>query len=184
MINFSETLRLIHNLIRVGTIDQVDVEKARCRVRIGDLITGWVPWISPRAGATRDWDPPTIGEQVVLLSPGGELTTGVALPGIYTKHHPAPSQNQAMYVRVFPDGARIEYDHEASHLVASLPGSAQITAANGLTVDADTVINGNATINGDVSFSGGSVTHEGTDIGATHKHSGVQSGGSITGGPV
>lgn len=184
MMNLAETLRLLHNLIRIGTIEEIDREKARCRVRIGDLLTGWVPWVSSRAGTTVDWDPPVAGEQVVLLSPGGELTAGVALTGVYTRHHPAPSRKASKYMRVFPDGAHIEYDHENSHLLATLPGSAEVTALDGVTINADTVINGNATITGDATFIGSAVTHNGKNIGADHMHSGVQSGGSVTGGPV
>ena len=41
-----------------------------------------------------------------------------------------------------------------------------------------------ATFNGSVEFVGGSVKHNGKNIGDSHQHSGVQSGGSNTGAPV
>ena len=57
--NLVELLRLIHNLIRLGTIAEVDHARARVRVQSGELLTNWLPWIEARAGTTRDWDPPT-----------------------------------------------------------------------------------------------------------------------------
>lgn len=51
------------------------------------------------------------------------------------------------------------------------------------------VLNGNFTVGGgsgggSVNLTSDSLTHNGVDIGSTHKHSGVQSGGSNTGEPV
>lgn len=43
---------------------------------------------------------------------------------------------------------------------------------------------GTATMKGNVDITGGSLTHNGKNIGSTHSHSGVQAGGSNTGAPV
>ncbi|MEO1852711.1 phage baseplate assembly protein V [Chromohalobacter sp.] len=175
MQNVAELLRLIHNLIRLGTVDQVDHDAARVRVISGELVTDWLPWIEGRAGSTRDWDPPTEGEQVIVFSPGGDPAAGVVLTGLYRRAHPAPANSSDVWHRVFPDGAVLEYDHAAHHLRASLPGSAGLTAsgdvtvsvggaieattestltataAGGATINANTVINGNLTLNGNLS---------------------------------
>ncbi|MCE8015912.1 phage baseplate assembly protein V [Halomonas sp. MCCC 1A17488] len=188
-----ELLRLLHNLIRLGTVHEVDHARARVRVVSGELVTDWLPWLSPRAGTTRDWSPPTVGEQVLVLSPGGDPAAGAVLTGIYSDTHPAPADSSTLCRQVMPDGAVLEYDHEVHHLAATLPGSATLnaqgeikvtttakltaTAAEGATINADTTINGRLSIVGD------SVTHNGTNIGATHKHGGVVSGGSLTGVP-
>ena len=42
-------------------------------------------------------------------------------------------------------------------------------------------MNGPMKFVGNAQFDGGSVTHNGKDIGNTHKHSGVQTGGGNTG---
>ncbi|WP_251978562.1 phage baseplate assembly protein V [Salinicola avicenniae] len=211
MNNVAELLRLIHNLIRLGTIAEVDHASARVRVRSGGLLTTWLPWLALRAGTTREWDPPTISEQVVLLSPGGDPALGVALTGLFSTAHPAPSDAASLWHRVFPDGAVIEYDHEAHHLRAALPGSASIdaqadvtvtttaaltaTAAGGATINANVVINGNVTLNGNLNqpsgktatMSGavhfkGAVTSNGKDISSSHTHTDVQRGSNNTGG--
>lgn len=164
MNNVAELLRLIQNLVRLGTIAEIDHDAARVRVKSGDLLTAWVPWLTARAGNTRDWNPPTVGEQAVVFSPGGDTANAIAMPGIYQNAHPAPSSNPALIGRWYPDGAVIEYDHINHHLRATLPGSAEITAPGGALLNADTTINGRLSINGN------SVTHNGINIGDTHIH--------------
>lgn len=134
MNNTAELLRLIHNLIRLGTIHKVDHERARCRVKIGDIITGWLPWQEARAGTTRDWDPPTENEQVLVLSPGGDPAAGIVVTGLYQDAHPAPAAADNLWRRIMPDGAVIEYDHEQHHLQATLPGSARIDATGAVNI--------------------------------------------------
>lgn len=62
-----------------------------------------------------------------------------------------------------------------------------------LKANGDVVVNSPGTVtinsprsvfNGDVEFKGENVTHNGVNIGDTHKHSGVESGGSNTGDPI
>ena len=118
MNNTAELLRLISNLIRTGTVAEVDHATARVRVTIGELLTAWLPWLEQRAGTTRTWSPPTVGEQVAVLSPGGDLAAAIVLTGIYRQAHPAPSQSADVWHTVMPDGAVIEYDHAAHRLLA------------------------------------------------------------------
>ncbi|WP_110710530.1 phage baseplate assembly protein V [Salinicola sp. CR57] len=206
-----ELARLLQNLIRVGVVAQVDHAAARIRVRSGDLLTDWIPWLVGRAGQTRTWNPPTTGEQVVLVSPGGELRAAIALPAVYANANPAPVNAPNLTHWLMPDGAVIEYDHDASHLQATLPGTATLdaqadvtvttaaaltaTAAGGATINANVVINGNVTLNGNLSQPGGktatmsgavhfkgAVTSNGKDISSSHTHDGVQRGGDNTGG--
>lgn len=68
--------------------------------------------------------------------------------------------------------------------------NANITATTKLTVDSpEAQFTGNVDIDGDLNVDGSTslsstVTSSGTDISNTHKHSGVQSGGSNTGNPI
>ncbi|MCI0994523.1 phage baseplate assembly protein V [Pseudomonas sp. ICMP22404] len=81
--------RLIENLIRYGTIAVVQMKPPRVRVKTGTLTTAWLPWIALRAGADREWNPPTENEQVILFSPSGQLVNGVVLTGLFSDHIPA-----------------------------------------------------------------------------------------------
>lgn len=63
----------------------------------------------------------------------------------------------------------------------------ETTITGNLTVEKNLTMGGGsntATFNGSVEFVGSSVTHNGKNIGATHQHSGVQTGGGNTGAPV
>ena len=114
----AELLRLIHNLVRLGTIAQVDHAQARVRVTLGEITTGWLPWIESRAGTTRTWCPPTVGEQCAVLAPGGDTVSAVVVTGLYRAAHPAPSDSADKFHATMPDGAVIEYDHAAHRLLA------------------------------------------------------------------
>ncbi|WP_287031349.1 phage baseplate assembly protein V, partial [Pseudomonas sp. UBA6310] len=89
MNQFAELARLIENLVRLGTIAEVQVTPPRVRVQTGTLTTAWLPWLALRAGTAKEWDPPTVGEQVVLLSPSGVLSQGVAVTGLFSDENPA-----------------------------------------------------------------------------------------------
>ncbi|MET3516472.1 phage baseplate assembly protein V, partial [Pseudacidovorax sp. 1753] len=70
-----DVLRKLENLVRTGTIAEVrhELPGALVRVQIGKNLTDWRPYHDLRAGNTRTWNPPTVGEQVTLLSPDGDL---------------------------------------------------------------------------------------------------------------
>ena len=117
----NELNRLILNLVRKGKVLEVNHQAATCRVQSGELQTNWIPWLAFAAGQTRDWNPPTPGEQVLLLCPCGDPADAVALRGLYSEDAPAPDSSQSTHIRTYPDGAVIEYDHETHGLTATLP---------------------------------------------------------------
>lgn len=145
----ADLYRLVNNLIRIGTIVEVDHQKARARVKTGGNTTGWQKWVTLRAGTTTEWNPPTKGEQVVLLSPGGDLAQAVILVGLFTSN--APSQSADEHKRVYPDGATINYDHVKKKLVATLPGKTNVNITGDATVnvggDATTAVGGVCKVN-------------------------------------
>lgn len=205
--------RLLHNLIRVGTVIDVDHNVPAVRVRDGELETNWLKWLEPRAGQTTDWDPPTLGEQVVLLSPGGELSGAIVLRGLHSDLTPHPSKDPNKTVREYPDGARVEYDHSAGAmlingiktLTVDASDSILLKAGSSITLDTpEATSTGKHTIKGLLSYlaglagfggdngsvvqgdlrqAGGELSSNGIIL-DSHKHSGVQSGGGTTGGPV
>jgi phage baseplate assembly protein V len=127
--------RLVENLLRIGTVSEVDHGAGRCRVKLGNIETAWLLWFHARAGETRTWDPPTFGEQCMVLSPSGEPANGIVLYGISQNEHPTPSSNAAEHVVVYPDGARISYNHASGALQATGIQTALIAAAVSVTLD-------------------------------------------------
>lgn len=170
--------RLIENLIRLGTVAQVDVTAARVRVQTGELLTTWLPWLTIRAGADAMWNPPTVGEQVLLLSPSGQLTQGVALTGVYSNASPANGNREGLSRTTYRDGAVIEYDSVANALRAELPAGAtvQLIATGGITIEGDIALTGTLTASEDVIAAGISLTK--------HKHLGVTPGSGTSGVPT
>lgn len=175
--NITDLLRRLENLIRLGTIAAVDHQAARCTVSTGGLSVPNLPWLALRAGDSSDWDPPTVGEQCILVAPSGEPALGVALVGLYSQQRPAPSNSATVRRRKYPDGAVIDYDHATHTLSGSLPagGKAQLTAPGGVTILGNVDITGTVTVSEDVLAAGISLVN--------HKHGGVQTGSGTTAVP-
>lgn len=91
------------------------------KVKTGELTTAWLPWLVLRAGSDREWDPPTLDEQVILLSPSGQLASGGVVTGVFSNHISANGNRTGLHCRTYADGAVVEYDRVAHHLNATLP---------------------------------------------------------------
>lgn len=128
--------RLLENLIRFGVIAAVQMVPPRVKVKTGELTTAWLPWLAVRAGADREWDPPTLDEQVILLSPSGQLANGVVITGLPSDHIPANGDRAGLHRRTYADGAVIEYDSVAHHLNATLPdsGTTSLVSKGGINI--------------------------------------------------
>ncbi|WP_374365933.1 phage baseplate assembly protein V [Stutzerimonas sp.] len=175
--NTADLIRRLDNLIRLGTIAAVDYQAARCTVTTGGLTVPNLPWLALRAGASLDWDPPTVGEQCILFSPSGEPAQGIGLVGLYSQQRPAPANSANVRRRKYPDGAVIDYDHATHTLSATLPasGKAKLNAPGGVTILGNVDITGTVTVSEDVVASGISLV--------THKHGGVQTGSGTSAVP-
>lgn len=190
----SEILRLLRNLIRIGTVSEVNLDDGLCRVDTGQNTTGWLHWLTSRAGKTRSWNAPSVGEQVLILCLGGELGTGFVLPGIFSDASPAPSASADALHWSFPDGAVIEYEPETGALIATGIQTATIKAAVKILFDSPEVectahlkaktfdFSEGGKMTGDVEHSGGKLASNGVIV-DDHDHGGVQRGGSRTDGP-
>ncbi len=170
-------------LIRFGTIASVDLGAARCVVTLDDAAaTGPIRWFEARAGATRTWSPPSIGEQVMVLCAGGEIGAAVALRGIASDANP-PAGNSLVENITFSDGAVLSYDPAAHALAFALPagGTMAITAPGGVTITGDLTINGDATATGTVTGQA-DVVAAGIS-GKGHHHGGITRGTALADGP-
>ncbi|MCU5775856.1 phage baseplate assembly protein V [Erwiniaceae bacterium BAC15a-03b] len=207
--NLSETQRLLRNLIRIGTVTDLDLDNGLCRVLTGANTTDWLHWITGSAGNVRSWRAPSIGEQVLILSLGGELDSAVVLTGIFSDDFPAPSASADAVHFTFPDGAVIEYEPATGALTATGIKTATIEAADSVSVTTKVVLvnasekitldtplvectqklkaasfelTGGGSMRGDISHSGGSFTSNGV-VAHTHQHGGIERGGSQSDGP-
>lgn len=217
-----ELYRLLANMIRKGRVEQVRVgsagDPAACRVRTGDLLTTWVPWMVQAAGGsnqTRHWRTPAKGEPCLLFAPDGDLAQAVALPGIYSSDMPQGAADEDVERHDFSASDFWEHKRSAGSLVFNIanaitlnvgdsqlhitPGgitlttpdykvdSAQSTFTGKVTVEGlltyQSGISGSAgsgggsnSITGGFKVEGGSITHNGKNIGSSHTHPGDSGG--------
>ncbi|HDX2467740.1 TPA: phage baseplate assembly protein V [Escherichia coli] len=206
--SLQEIARAIRNLIRTGIVTDVDPVEGLCRVQTGGMQTTWLNWLTCRAGRSRVWWAPSVGEQVLILAIGGELDTAFVLPGIFSDDHPAPSASSDAFHVTFPDGAVIEYEPENGALTVSGIKTADVTASESITaivpvvlVKAETritldtpevvctnkLITGTLevkkgwTMSGNIEHTEGKFTSNGVQVDA-HDHGGVEPGGNWTKG--
>ena len=133
--------RRIDRMLRVGTVAEVSLSRARVRVRHGadeTALTDWLPWLTARAGDARTWWAPSVGEGVLVLAPSGELSAAVVLPALFQEAHPPPADHAALTVAAFPDGAAVSYDADAGELRVQLPSGGK------LRIDGDVEVAGSA----------------------------------------
>ncbi|AZP73578.1 phage baseplate assembly protein V [Pseudomonas poae] len=189
MNDFAALSRMLENFIRFDLIAAVQMEPPRVQVKTGALDTAWLPWLALRAGADQEWDPPTVGEQVILLSPSGQLANGIVVTGLFSDHIPANGDRPGLRRRTYADGAVIEYDSVAHHLNATLSenGTTSLVSKGGINIigpinhQGDYNQTGNQNVVGLVTVS--EVVVASTISLVTHLHGDVLPGGAKTGKP-
>ncbi|WP_315708990.1 phage baseplate assembly protein V [Brenneria uluponensis] len=191
----NEILRLLHNLIRIGVVTDVDLARMVARVETGGLKTDWIRWGANRAGDAVTWWSPSVGEAVVIMAPGGDLATAVIITSLYSSVHPAPSTKPKHNIVTYPDGAVTEYDASIGALKVTGVKTVIVQAAATITLDTPEVIctqhliaktfsfTDGGEIRGNVDHAGGALSSNGVVV-HTHQHSGVIGGSDNTGGPL
>jgi phage baseplate assembly protein V len=185
------------NLIRYGTVLSVQEDPPRLVAQVGEVATKPIPWLAFRAGATRHWSPPSPGEQVLLLSPGGNLGAATALTGLFSDQAPKPAEGTNDNVAVwFDDGAVLLYDRAAHLLKATLPGGGRVelNAPGGFRLVGDVDVEGKFHVTREATFD--ATLHAAQDVTTDadvkagdislrdHPHGDVQKGGDLTGKPL
>jgi phage baseplate assembly protein V len=152
--------RRLANVARYGVVAQADYTGAtagfpavRVDLQGGEIRTDWLPWFTPRAGGDRVWDPPEVGEVVMLLAPSGELGAAAVIPGLFSNGN-ANGDRAGLQRRTYGDGTVVEYDRQGHTLtidttastgsVVIRTGSASIEASGTVSVEAQ----GQVTISG------------------------------------
>lgn len=142
--------RRLSNVARYGTVAEVDYSGAtagfpaiRVALQDGAILTDWMPWFSPRAGNDRVWDPPEVNEVVMVLAPSGELSAGVAIPGLFSDGN-ANGDRAGLNRRTYQDGTVVEYDRQNHRMFLDVKGDISIKATGNVEIEAE----GNVTIIG------------------------------------
>lgn len=197
--------RMIANLIKQGNIVRTDPAQGLVRVQCGEITSDWLPYFVPAAGGVSVHRPPSAGENCIILSPSGEPANGLVLCGLASTQHPQPADTADKTVLKMPDGAVFEYDHAQGSLKISGIKTAEIQAAQSITVDCpQTTVTGLLTVQGMLTYQAGMTGSSGSGSAATitgnivhsggklesngitlhsHTHGGIQPGGGSTGAP-
>lgn len=193
-----ENERRLQSIINRGIVTQVDHAAACCRVQIDGLETDWLKFTSARIGKVKIWNPPSIGEQVLVISETGELSTGLVTTSFDYDDQPMPSANADTFEIHCDDGASFIYNHATHNLGVTLPddsvtslvsSSVQISARDvafdctNFNVNCSTYTVGcqSYSLDSKTNNQKGTLTINGQPY-LEHNHTGVKSGGSSTGG--
>lgn len=152
--SMAELDRRIANIAQVGRVIEIDSAKMRARVQIGDLNTAMIPVSQAMSGAIRIHWMPSVGEQVMVYAPSGEMAAAV------------------IQGAVPQTGSAVADDEQ--HPTIDL-GNAELVITGNIKITGDIEIIGTVTVTEDVVADGVSLV--------THTHGGVVSGGSNTAEP-
>lgn len=160
-----------------GTIASVDLAAGRITVRVGEIETQPIRWLTGAAGGTQIWIRPKVGEQVLLKAPEGDIEAAIAVRGVTYDAFPPIADPDRDVIR-FEDGATVAYNPGTGELEVKLPsaGTVVIDAAAGVTIRGDVTIEGKLTASDDVLAAGVSLKN--------HQHDKTQPGGGMSGKPV
>lgn len=197
--------RRMSEMVSIGTVEEQnysDPKAPRVRVKIGNKVTGWIPWSSGSAGGNTDWEPLDKGEQVIMAAPSGDLSQAVILGTIHQNSAEAPDKDPDVTARKWKDGSRQSYNRKshawnltlntAGTFVVNV-GKSTLTIRNGsasLSTDSITLIATQSiacttpkmTVSGDV-IVGGDVVASGVSL-VNHIHTGVKMGNQVSGPPL
>ena len=129
-----ELERRLSNLARIGVVHEADYPAARLRIRYDvtpdgtPVVTTWLPWITQRAGADRSWWAPEVGEQVMILSPSGDLGQGIVLAGLYQQKYPANADTADLTRVDWDDGSWVLHDRASGNMTVHCTGAVRVTA--------------------------------------------------------
>lgn len=174
----SETNRKSYNMMRYGNIHSINSSNDKAKVSFdnGQIITDFLPWLAGASGDVRIYRVPTVGEQVLLISPAGEMNMGVILCGIFTDDYPAPVSDANVHKIQYVDGGYFEYNFQTGDMNVHATGNINIISAGSVSITApnDVNIQGNLHVSGDVTAGGVSLRH--------HIHTGDS--GGVTSEPI
>lgn len=152
-------------MFRPGKVAEVDAAKQLYRQEIGvdkdgNPVKGpWVPY-SQIAGGRKTHSPPSVGQQMMLISPDGDFSQGFGVPFTWSKEQASPSTDPNTDVDQRGDVKDVN------------DGKSRVISAGGVTLKISAA---------GVEITGGALKHDGRNIGKTHKHVNVQPGGGQSG---
>lgn len=178
----AELERRAQNMLRHGTVAEVDAGKGLMRMQIGEgddgqpFLSPWVPY-GQIAGALKVHTPPSVGQQMTMISPTGDFRQAVAMPMTWSNQNASPSQSGSEHVLTF---GSVKVEIRGNEVVVTTPKMKVVAGGSTFDLTGD----GLDLIAQSVSVEGQRMEHNGLNVGHDHKHRDVTPGGGLTGIPV
>ena len=129
--------RRLANLAQMGVVEEVKYSNPpKARVRIGELLTGWLRMGTRRAGDAHESWAYSVGEEVLVISTSGNMAQGVIVCSLANGANAAQAA-AGTFKTTYPGGEIIE--------IAG--GVVTITAPGNVIVNGDVIANGISLIN-------------------------------------
>ncbi len=161
----SQLVRLISQMIQIGTIVEVQAKPLRYKVQFtSDLTTSWIPSDVGHAGAVKDFAPHQTGELVLVVK---EFNTqgGVIVASLNQNSKDQPKEELNLFYREFSDGTWLQYDMDSHVLSGDVKGKVDLNAdveirmaSPKIKLIGDIEHDGKQTSTGDISSSTGSIS--------------------------
>lgn len=152
----AELLRKLGNIAAVGTISEVVEAKALVRVTLLDRVTDLLPVLMFANTFKKHFVPLRVGEQVIVISPYGEASSGFVIRGIFNRGCREPElANDTTEVMEFEDGTVVLYDTKAKVLFLNCVQDIKVVAGGKIEIKCPSVsIEGNVNVIGNLKVSG------------------------------
>ena len=179
----SDLERRVANTVRHGTVHEVNAGEGWVRIDLGDgddgkHLSAKIPY-AQMAGGLKLHSPPTVGQQMTMISPGGDAAQAVAMPLTWSESTASPSDQGDEHVLTF-GSARIEL--RGNELVVTMGGFTLNISSSAATFSVGGV--SHVISGGGVETSGGMLKHDGKNVGSSHIHGGVTFGPTNTDVPA
>jgi phage baseplate assembly protein gpV len=163
----SDADRRIAGLVELGSVTASDAAHNSCDVDLGGLLLSGVAVSQLRSGLVKVQWVPSVGEQVLVASPGGDLSRAIIVGSVPT--------SLAMVAA------------DLLHPTMDLGGATLVVRNGQIEITGPVLVTGNVTVTGDVSVTG-KVTASVDVVGSgkslkDHRHTGVAAGSAVTGAP-
>lgn len=160
--------------MRHGTVASVDPAKQTVRLKLGkdadgnDFLSPNIPY-GQTAGAMKFHNPPSVGQQMTMMSPGGDFMQAVAVPMHWSDANVSPSQAGDEHVMTF---GSVTATLKGNSLSIKVGGTELLIEGAKITLKSD-----------EVQAVGDVLKHNAKNVGDDHLHTGVTPGGGLTGVP-
>lgn len=84
----SQLMQAVERMVMIATVAERDGDKVRVKWS-DDAISGWLYLAQLGSADQKFWIPQNAGDQVLVLSPGGDTTKGIVYPGPFKGGPPA-----------------------------------------------------------------------------------------------